>query len=73
MFTAMLLYYIVEEAMEIKANKLAYFLSFWNCLDIFVILVNQKVPSLLCICHCLLSTTDISRHGHLQYLQIHRG
>ena len=37
---AMLLYYLVEEGMEIKANKLEYFVSFWNCLDICVILVK---------------------------------
>ena len=38
-FTIMVIYYLVEEIMEIKANKLEYFMSFWNCLDIFVILV----------------------------------
>ena len=38
----MLLYYLIEEAMEIRNNRLAYFISFWNCLDICVILVSTK-------------------------------
>ena len=40
-FASMVLYYFVEEVMEIKNNKLAYFTSFWNCLDVFVILVSM--------------------------------
>ena len=36
----MVSYYLVEELMEIRTNKLQYFMSFWNCLDIFVILVS---------------------------------
>ena len=40
-FAFMVLYYFVEEVMEIKNNKLAYFTSFWNCLDVFVILVSM--------------------------------
>ena len=38
-FAIMVMYYFVEEMMEIKENKLSYFISFWNNLDIFVILV----------------------------------
>ena len=38
-FAIMVMYYFVEEMMEIKENKLSYFVSFWNNLDIFVILV----------------------------------
>ena len=40
-FAFMVIYYLVEEVMEIKSNKLSYFTSFWNCLDIFVILVSM--------------------------------
>jgi hypothetical protein len=45
-FAAMILYYLVEEAMEIKNNKFSYFLSFWNCLDVFVIFVSPNFPIL---------------------------
>lgn len=38
-FAIMVMYYFVEEMMEIKENRLSYFVSFWNNLDIFVILV----------------------------------
>ena len=38
-FAIMVMYYFVEAMMEIKKNKLSYFVSFWNNLDIFVILV----------------------------------
>ena len=47
LFAAMLIYYFVEEAMEIRVGKFDYFTSFWNCLDVFVILVIHTY--VLCI------------------------
>ena len=43
LFAAMLIYYFVEEAMEIRVGKFEYLTSFWNCLDVFVILVNTYI------------------------------
>uniref|UniRef100_A0A1I8F1G8 PKD_channel domain-containing protein n=1 Tax=Macrostomum lignano TaxID=282301 RepID=A0A1I8F1G8_9PLAT len=39
-FMLFICYYIVEEAIEIKRNKLDYFKSFWNWLDILVIVIS---------------------------------
>ncbi|KAK7507557.1 hypothetical protein BaRGS_00001492 [Batillaria attramentaria] len=39
-FCIFILYYMVEEAIEIKKHKLSYFKSFWNILDILVILIS---------------------------------
>ncbi|PAA56728.1 hypothetical protein BOX15_Mlig009305g2 [Macrostomum lignano] len=38
-FMLFICYYIVEEIIEIKRHKLAYFSSFWNWLDIVVIVI----------------------------------
>lgn len=43
-FCLFICYYIVEEALEIKKLKFSYFRSFWNILDILVIII-----SLVCI------------------------
>lgn len=39
-FAAFVLYYLIEEFIEIKKQKFEYIKSFWNCLDIFVIGVS---------------------------------
>ncbi|PAA75824.1 hypothetical protein BOX15_Mlig005060g3, partial [Macrostomum lignano] len=39
-FMLFILYYIVEEALEIKKHKWRYFRCFWNCLDILVIVIS---------------------------------
>lgn len=39
-FTLFILYYIVEEVLEIKSNRTSYFKSVWNILDILVILIS---------------------------------
>ncbi|XP_013778837.1 polycystin-2-like [Limulus polyphemus] len=44
LFSVFIMYYIIEEAIEIKKNKCNYFKSIWNVLDIVVI-----VLSLVCI------------------------
>lgn len=39
-FCIYILYYMVEETLEIKKHKLSYFKSFWNILDVLVILIS---------------------------------
>ncbi|XP_043827948.1 polycystin-2 isoform X2 [Dromiciops gliroides] len=39
-FCFFILYYIVEEVLEIRIHKLHYFRSFWNCLDIMIIALS---------------------------------
>ncbi|XP_027709222.1 polycystin-2 [Vombatus ursinus] len=39
-FCFFILYYIVEEILEIRIHKLHYFRSFWNCLDIMIIALS---------------------------------
>ena len=36
-FIFFIIYYIIEESLEIKKNKLKYFTHFWNILDLVVI------------------------------------
>ncbi|GAB1601077.1 polycystin-2-like isoform X1 [Argonauta hians] len=43
-FVLFILYYIIEETIEIKKHKLSYFKCFWNILDMLVIFI-----SVLCI------------------------
>jgi hypothetical protein len=40
-FIIYILYYIVEESLEIKIHKFRYFLNLWNVLDLVVIGVSQ--------------------------------
>ncbi|XP_076822255.1 polycystin-2-like protein 1 isoform X2 [Clavelina lepadiformis] len=40
LYMLFILYYIVEEILEIKKHKCAYFKSVWNCLDILVIFLS---------------------------------
>ncbi|XP_071808292.1 polycystin-2-like protein 1 isoform X3 [Asterias amurensis] len=39
-FALFILYYIVEEILEIKRHRFAYFKSTWNCLDVIIIIVS---------------------------------
>ena len=39
-FVLFLFYYSIEEFIEIKKHKLSYFKSFWNVLDVVVILLG---------------------------------
>jgi polycystin 2 len=38
-FMLFIIYYMVEEGIEIKKHKLSYFKGVWNCMDIFIIVV----------------------------------
>lgn len=44
-FVLFILYYSVEEFLEIKKHRLSYFKSTWNCLDVIIIVV-----SVVCMC-----------------------
>ena len=39
----LVIYFLVEEAIEVKSMRLEYFKSFWNCLDLCVIGVSLDV------------------------------
>ncbi|XP_069901714.1 polycystin-2 isoform X4 [Globicephala melas] len=39
-FCFFILYYMVEEILEIRIHKLHYFRSFWNCLDVVIIVLS---------------------------------
>ncbi len=39
-FGIFLVYYVIEEILELRTMRLQYFLSFWNWLDQFVLLVS---------------------------------
>ena len=40
-FCAFIFYYSVEEFLEIKKHRLAYFFNVWNCLDLIVLIVSM--------------------------------
>ncbi|ELW70198.1 Polycystin-2 [Tupaia chinensis] len=39
-FCFFILYYVVEEILEIRIHRLHYFRSFWNCLDVVIIVLS---------------------------------
>ena len=39
-FCLFILYYVVEEILELQIHKFSYFKSIWNTLDVVVIMVN---------------------------------
>ncbi|XP_046350413.1 polycystin-2-like isoform X1 [Haliotis rufescens] len=53
-FCLFILYYIVEEVLEIKKHKLTYFKSVWNILDILVIMI-----SLICVAFDIYRTVAV--------------
>ncbi|XP_061130484.1 polycystin-2 [Syngnathus typhle] len=40
MFCLFILYYVVEEALEIRIHRLHYFRNPWNCLDVFIVTLS---------------------------------
>lgn len=47
-FCVFVLYYAVEEILEIRIHRLHYFRSFWNCLDVVIVVVGgEKMPASL--------------------------
>lgn len=58
-FCFFVLYYLVEEVLEIRLHRLRYFKSLWNCLD--VLIVTLSVPAIIMnICR----TSAVSRRLH---------
>lgn len=58
-FCFFVLYYLVEEVLEIRLHRLRYFKSLWNCLD--VLIVALSVPAIIMnICR----TSAVSRRLH---------
>lgn len=41
-FGLFVLYYVVEEALEIRIHRLHYFKSLWNCLDVLIVMVRVR-------------------------------
>lgn len=39
-FSLFILYYVVEEVLEIRIHRLHYFKSLWNCLDVLIVVVG---------------------------------
>ncbi|XP_075888699.1 polycystin-2 [Nelusetta ayraudi] len=39
-FGLFVLYYVVEEALEIRIHRLHYFKSLWNCLDVLIVMLS---------------------------------
>ncbi|GAB1289916.1 Polycystin-2 [Apodemus speciosus] len=39
-FCFFILYYVVEEILEIRIHRLNYFRSFWNCLDVVIVVLS---------------------------------
>ncbi|XP_066535525.1 polycystin-2 isoform X2 [Hoplias malabaricus] len=44
-FILFVLYYVVEEVLEIRLHRLHYFKSLWNCLD--VVIVGLSIPAII--------------------------
>jgi hypothetical protein len=55
MFMLFVIYYIIEEIIEIKKVRLAYFKSFWNILDIIVLIV-----AICCCAFSLYRTSSVN-------------
>lgn len=46
-FCVFILYYVVEEILEVRIHKLSYFKSIWNILDVIVIMVRKYFSELI--------------------------
>uniref|UniRef100_A0A8C9VL55 Polycystin-2 n=1 Tax=Scleropages formosus TaxID=113540 RepID=A0A8C9VL55_SCLFO len=44
-FCFFILYYVVEEALEIRIHRLHYFKSLWNCLDVLIVMLS--IPAII--------------------------
>ena len=57
-FMGFILYYAVEEILEIKKHKISYFSSVWNNLDVVVLIVSNS--NLILILKCNETYFDIN-------------
>ena len=69
MFAAFIFYYMIEEILELRSMRLAYFASFWNWLDIFVLTVRKDCGSALR--HLLDSTFSLGFNRHFNLQRVH--
>ncbi|KAJ8388264.1 hypothetical protein AAFF_G00135250 [Aldrovandia affinis] len=63
-FCLFILYYVVEEVLEIRIHRLHYFRNLWNCLDVLIVLL-----SVAAIVMSIYRTWSVSQQ--LQYLLQH--
>nr|ACN11624.1 polycystin-2 delta7 variant [Mus musculus] len=42
-FCFFIIYYVVEEILEIRIHRLSYFRSFWNCLDVVIVVLFKFI------------------------------
>ncbi|XP_071952107.1 polycystin-2-like protein 1 isoform X1 [Antedon mediterranea] len=55
-FVIFVMYYIVEEVIEIRKHRMAYFKTIWNCLDVIIIII-----SVLCMVFSVYRTMAVNR------------
>ncbi|XP_034544943.1 polycystin-2 isoform X2 [Notolabrus celidotus] len=56
-FCLFILYYVVEEVLEIRIHRLHYFKSLWNCLDVLIVVLS--------VVAIIMSITRTAMVGHL--------
>ncbi|MBN3281828.1 PKD2 protein, partial [Polyodon spathula] len=78
-FCLFILYYVVEEILEIRIHRLHYFRSLWNCLDILIIVLSlaavviniYRTTTVKAVLKYLLENQEtFSNFEQLAYLQI---
>ncbi|RXN01914.1 Polycystin-2 [Acipenser ruthenus] len=78
-FCLFILYYVVEEILEIRIHRLHYFRSLWNCLDILIIVLSlaavviniYQTSTVKAVLKYLLENQEtFSNFEQLAYLQI---
>ncbi|KAK1345749.1 hypothetical protein QTO34_008213 [Cnephaeus nilssonii] len=77
-FCFFILYYVVEEILEIRIHKLHYFRSFWNCLDVVIIVLSvmaiginiHRTSSVEVLLQFLEDQNTFPNFEHLAYWQI---
>ncbi|XP_054634535.1 polycystin-2 isoform X2 [Dunckerocampus dactyliophorus] len=57
MFCLFILYYVVEEVLEIRIHRLHYFRSLWNCLDVLIVTLS--------VVAIIMNITRTAMVGHL--------
>ncbi|XP_067128967.1 polycystin-2-like [Centruroides vittatus] len=55
-FCVFIIYYTIEEILEIKKNKCSYFKGFWNLMDLLVV-----ITSIICIGFSVFRTSAVNR------------
>ncbi|XP_023215314.1 polycystin-2-like [Centruroides sculpturatus] len=55
-FCVFIIYYTIEEILEIKRNKCSYFKGFWNLMDLLVV-----ITSIICIGFSVFRTSAVNR------------